>query len=580
MPFFTDIRNGSYNNVIQVNGKLFIEGQEYLLEGLAPVALSRGPTAYPPGLPYNANSIQGVQGCSQLCLPKTYVRGLTGLLPQQTAAGEFDTEKIMCGQDCQVGFVWSSGQQRYYGVAGSNSVGKVSAFDVDFRVISAGIATVGSVAPYVAGGNYSYPGVIFLPSQNTRWLTIQTQSQFIASTSGQGTTGLPAASIGTLTESGTFTSRGTHYRYPSVPYYDTQWMFVVGVGWYLSQANDTYSGAGVYAYNRNTGVETVVNASWLSQANIAAANIALCYPTNAVVETTSGGLATQIYFYQPTMSSTALVVYIGTISNLATTPTISAYNASGAQLTIDTSQWTFPAVPTTTYRRVRGWVFEEAGTKYLCLYVYEPGTTNTVPTATMNLYLYSLPTKTTATFMQKVQLGLAGRVRSILTLDQNRKRIAVVYDTGIIYYAWNSGSWWVYQSRQDVNTQDVGVDTEGRLWATDNLGTWFPDTPTGTLNQSLYVFEPSGAAVSMNVEFEESSYLFEGSPISSRIVLNAYDTNGDRVAVNVTLTRNTENFQFTGGASSATVTTSTSGNTFVNITVISTGLLSCRAATS
>lgn len=580
MPFFTDIRNGSYNNVIQVNGKLFVEGQEYLLENLAPIPLGRGPTAYPPGLPYLLASVQGSQGCSQLCLPKTYVRGSTGLLPQQTQAGEFDTEKIMCGQDCQVGFVWSSGQQRYYGVAGSNGVGKVSAFDSDFRVISAGIATVGTVAPYIAGASYSYPGVIFLPSQNSRWITLQTQSQFIASTNGQGNTGLPAVTIGTLTESGTFTSRGTLYRYPAVPFYDTQWVFVVGVGWYLAQNNDTYSGVGVYAYNRNTGVETVVNASWLSVANLAAASMTLCYPTNAVTESSSGGLATQIYFYQPIMSSTELRVYIGTISNLATTPSISAYNASNALLTIDTSQWTFPAVPTTTYRRVRGWVFEDSGTRYLCLYVYEPGTTNSVPTNTMNLYLYALPTKTTATFMQKVELGLAGRVRSILTLDQNRKRIAVVYDTGIIYYAWNSGSWWVYQSRQDVNTQDVGVDQEGRLWATDNLGTWAPDIPSGTFNQSLYVFEPSGAAVSMRVEFEETSYQFDGSPISSRIVLNAYDSTGDRIAANVTLTRNTANFQFSGGASSTTVTTSTVGNTFVDITVISTGLLSCKAFVS
>jgi hypothetical protein len=191
-----------------------------------------------------------------------------------------------------------------------------------------------------------------------------------------------------------------------------------------------------------------------------------------------------------------------------------------------------------------------------------------------------IPSKTVATFMQKVEIGAAGRVRSVLSVDSTRKRIAVVYDTGIVYYAWNSSSWWVYQSRQDVNTQDVGVDSQGRVWATDNLGTYIPDTPSGTFGQSLYVFEPSGAAVSLTVEFEESSYTFAGSTINSRIVLNAYDTAGDRVAVDVTLTRNSTNFQFTGGASSTTVTTSTVDNTFVDIQVISTGLLSCRAAAS
>ena len=584
MPFFTDVRTGSSNNVIEINNKLLIEGQEYQLPDLAPVALRRGPTSFPTGLPYNVTVLSGVQGCSQLCLPKTYVRGLTGVLPSQTQAGEFDTEKIMCGQQCSVGWVFSSGQQRYYGVAGyysatgTNAIGKVTAFDADFRIVSPGIATVGTVVPYVAGASYAYPGVVFLPSSNLRWFTIQAQSQFLASTNGMGTTSIQGAHLGMLTETGVFsTIRSAFYKYPVVPYYDSQWVIVLGVGWYLSQANDTYSGVSAYAYTRALGVETILNASWLSQANVPAASSTLCYPSQAIVETPGS----QIYFYQPTMSASALTVYIGTVSGLSTAaPSISAWNAVGATLTMDTSQVSFPAVPTSTYRRVRAWVMEDGADKYLCIAVYEPGTTNTVPTAAINLYLWQLQSKTVATFMQKVELGAFGRVRSIMSLDSTRKRIAVVYDTGIVYYAWNSSSWWVFQSRQDVNTQDVGVDSQGRLWATDNLGTYIPDVPSGTFGQSLYVFEPSGAAVSMTVEFEESSYTFSGTTINSRIVVNAYDTTGTRIAVDVVLTRNSTNFQFTGGASSDTVTTLTSGNAFVDVQVISTGLLSCRAATA
>lgn len=579
MPFFTDIRNSSANNVIEVNGKIFVEGQEYQLPDLAPVALNRGPTTFPAGLPYNATVQNGLTGCSQICTSRVYVRGSTGVLPSQTAAGEFDSEKIMCGQTASVGWVFSAGQQRYYGVAGSDGAGKISSFDNEFRLVSSGIATFGSVLPYTAGSSYAYPGLIFLPPLNSRWITLQAQSQFL--TTGMGATSINGASIGFLTETGTATTIKSISKYPAIPYYDNNWVIMVGVGWFLSQNSDTYSGISTYAFRRTDGVEVALNTSWLSVGNIAAGNSALCYPSQAIVETAGE----KIYFYQPVMSSTALNVYIGTVSGLNTaTPSISAWNAAGATLSLDTSQVSFPSAPASsapfTYRRVRAWVIEDGANKYLCLAVYEPGTTNTVPTTAINLYLWQLQSKTVATFMQKVELGAAGRVRSILSLDSSRKRIAVVYDTGIIYYAWNPTSWWVYQSRQDINTQDVGVDSQGRVWATDNLGTYIPNVPVGTFGQSLYVFQPSGAAVSMVVSFEESSYTFAGSPISSRIVVNAYDTTGSRIAVDVTLTRNSTNFQFTGGASSTTVTTSTTANTFVDIQVISTGLLSCRAATA
>jgi len=207
--------------------------------------------------------------------------------------------------------------------------------------------------------------------------------------------------------------------------------------------------------------------------------------------------------------------------------------------------------------------------------VYEPGATSTVPTTALNLYLWRLDSKTSSTFLQKVSLGTAGRVRAMMPIDSTQKRLAVVYDDKITFYAWNSSTNWTFQSNQSLQTQDVGVDTQGRVWATD-IGSYSPGTPSGYNYQSLYVFEPAGAAVNITVEFEQSAYTYTGSAISSNVVVNAYDVSGARVAISVTLTRDTSNFDF-GGNPSATVTTSTSGNTLVPISVFSTGLLSLLA---
>jgi hypothetical protein len=263
--------------------------------------------------------------------------------------------------------------------------------------------------------------------------------------------------------------------------------------------------------------------------------------------------------------------YIDLTTTGAGTQTMTAYQT----LNLDTSAVVGVAPPGTTNRNVRAWTFVDSGTNYLCVGVYEPGTTSSVPTTAINLYLWRLDSKTVATFLQKLELGVAGRVRSFMPVDSTQKRLAVVYDDKITFYAWNSSTNWTFQSNQSLQTQDVGVDTQGRVWATD-IGSYAPGYPTGYLSQSLYVYEPSGAATNITVSFLSSAYTYTGATISSSVVVNAYDTAGARVALSVTLTRDTTNFDFSGSPSTV-ITTSTSADTLVPISVFGTGLLSVLA---
>jgi hypothetical protein len=657
MPLLCDIRSGAANNVIEVNNKLFIEGVEFTPTNLAPVAFSQGPTAWggAAGTPTGTNNY-GVQAVGQLCLPRTYVRGSMGVFPALSTAGQFDSTKIACGQDVEgTSFVYSAAQGRYYGAAGYNAQSTLSSFDADFRILNPGLVT----ATTLTTNSAATPGFVFLPSQNDRWFTMQASSCFVASTAGLG--GQNAANWGTLTEAGVWTTIGNMSRYPTMPYIGSDWVLITGTPHRPAfGANDSNS-IPAYICVRDTGTMTTLNANWLNAAAPPAiadfSTSQLCFPSNAIVATPGS----EIYFYQPTMSASALNVFIGTVSNLASTPTISPvtttatvtspagvdttndwivtsvdvpnfsrvrFTTSGtlpaplalatdywtirltsttsrlatsyanavagtfitlttagtgtqtlttfATLNIDTSQVDFPGVPgSSIYRNVRAWTFSDSGTNYLCIGVYEPGTTNTVPSTAINLYLWRLDSKTTSTFLQKVTLGDSGRVRSLMQLDSTGKNLAVVYDNGIAFWSWNSSTNWTFLSTQPLQTQDVGVDAQGRVWAT-GVGSYVPSLPTGFNYQSLYVFEPAGAAVRITVEFEQSAYTYTGATISSNVVVNAYDVSGSRVAISVTLTRDTTNFDFSGNPST-TVTTSTLGNTLVPISVFSTGLLSVLA---
>lgn len=649
MPYLCDIRSSSANNVIEVGGKLFIEGVEFTPTNLAPIAFSQGPTVWGSA---GATGTYGLQAVGQLCLPRTYVRSGTGIYPAFGAGGQFDSTKISCGQDIEsTSFVYSASQARYYGVSGNNGQGTLSSFDNSFRVIGAGVISTTAAI----NANITLPGYVFLPSQNSRWITMNAASYFIRLSSA-------AAIWGTLTEAGVWTAVGSMLRYPSMPYIGTDWVMVAGTPYDMASALDTQSSVSAYILNRNTGAQTTLAASWIPSATPPAiessyANYALCYPSNAIVETPGSSF----YFYYPSLSTTGLNVFIGTVSNLASTPTISpistAYTTamiagvdttndwittSGdiptlsrvrfttsstlpaplalatdywtiritattsriatsyanavantyldlttqgtagtltttafATLNLDTSAVVGVANPLTVNRNVRAWTFVNGGTQYLCVGVYEPGTTTTATTTAINLYLWRLDSKTTSTFLQKVSLGTAGRVRTMMPIDSTQKRLAVVYDDKITFYAWNSSTNWTFQSNQSLQTQDVGVDSQGRVWATD-IGSYAPNIPAGYLSQSLYVYEPSGAATNITVSFAQSAYTYTGATISSSIVVNAYDTAGARVALSVTLTRDTTNFDFAGSPSTV-ITTSASIDTIVPISVFGTGLLSVLA---
>jgi hypothetical protein len=652
MPYLCDIRTGSANNVIQVGGKLFIEGVEFTPTNLAPVAFSQGPTVWGGGAGTTAGAAAtGVQSIGQLCLPRTYARGSMGLYPGLGSGGQFDSTRIACGQDVGgTSFIYSSAQARYYGAAGSNGVGNLSVFDNNFRWISAFTANSFS-------GTLSFPqGFVFLPSQNDRWIVLQAAGGMVLNTSGtQGTT---TSVWGVLTEAGVYTGIQAVGRYASMPYIGSDWVLFIGTPFYPIDSGNGGSSVAAYIVTRNTGTQTTLNANWFNTAAWDYTSTILCFPSNAIVETPGSSF----YFYYPTMSSTALNVFIGTVSNLGSTPTITPTTSTatvtspggvdttndtlttsadlpnlsrvflttsgtvpaplvagtnywtirvnattsrlatsyanavagtfidlttqgtGTQtltrvetLNLDTSMVTIPLTPlSSVWRNVRAWVFSDSGINYLCIGVYEVGASATVPTNAINLYLWRLDSKTTATFLQKLETGNAGRVRSYMTLDSAQKRLGIVYDDKIMFYAWNSSTNWTFQSTQILQTQDVGVDAQGRVWAT-NVGTYSPGTPTGFGSQSLYVFEPAGAAANITVSFQSSAYSYTGATIASNVIVNAYDVTGARVALSVTLTRDTENFSFTGGASSTVVTTSTSADTLVPISVFGTGLLSVLA---
>ena len=568
MPYISDVRSNAANSVISVGGKLFIEGQEVTPTNLAPVAFSRGPS-----INIGGSATTG-SGDGQLIMQWVYRRGGLGVGPGSGTRGNFNSARISCGQAVFTDFVKSATLGTYYGNYSANTV---ATYNGNFRAITYGSPTVGSTTPL---NTSTQTGLVFLPSQSDGWLTVTQVSTLLADTTGNVSGNY--SSISKLSEAGVVSNASASLlRLTSLPYIGTDYVVIVGTPFTITATiNDASYAVQASAVNRSTGAAAVLisGGTWIPVALTAAGGAYHrgCFPSNYVTEVPGSS----IYFYHPIITNTTLTIYVGTVSGLSGgSPTITA--ASGNVLTavgggaLNTSQVSFPAtVPSnTSFRQVRAWVFENAGVKYLCVNVYEPGTGSTVATTATELYLWRLDSKTTATFLQKVGLSTTGRVRAILPTDTNQNKIVVVYDTSIAFYSWNVSTNWTFLSSQAVQHQEVGVDVQGRVWVTTSTGDYSTVTP-----QSLYLFEGAGAAANITLSFAANSYTYAGVPLASTLVVNAYDVLGNRVALNVTLARDTENFEFAGGASTISVLTSASADTSVPVSIINTGRLTCLAA--
>lgn len=119
-----------------------------------------------------------------------------------------------------------------------------------------------------------------------------------------------------------------------------------------------------------------------------------------------------------------------------------------------------------------------------------------------------------------------------------------------------------------VRARGIGVDSQNRLWVTTrnpNLG-----------RVDIHMFKENmpvrvDVALSNSLPGTTTRYVYQGTAISTNLVVNAYDFYNNRVASTVTLTANSRNMLFTNNTAVVQVTTSSSGSVSVPVTIVGPG---------
>lgn len=208
--------------------------------------------------------------------------------------------------------------------------------------------------------------------------------------------------------------------------------------------------------------------------------------------------------------------------------------------------------------------------------------TNTIarPANSKNLVSFEIDTSswTSCTFVSAISVP----AYSFITLDDNATKIAVIRDGGADVYTSNNGVWSITGTEPGAITC-LGRDQSSRLWALDQGVNAFSEITSSSDHNSilsLTELRPKIRLVSeslpnrVNVVLNDRNLTYSGSNISTSCKVNAYDTSGARVATTVYLKISGVNARFTtNGSTEIEVTTSSSADTTVDITVTGSGYI-------
>jgi hypothetical protein len=152
--------------------------------------------------------------------------------------------------------------------------------------------------------------------------------------------------------------------------------------------------------------------------------------------------------------------------------------------------------------------------------------------------------------------------KNIIWLNDAKTLMGVFTHNNFYTYSFNPSTGWSLTATLPHQFWEVGKDSLGRIWALENGATGWYNIHLITLN----------VPVNITVTSPQSTFNFTGTPIASNLTINAYNPEGERIETNVKLVIDGGSMTFAGANLTTTVTTSTTEDTVVPITVTGGGI--------
>lgn len=170
--------------------------------------------------------------------------------------------------------------------------------------------------------------------------------------------------------------------------------------------------------------------------------------------------------------------------------------------------------------------------------------------------------------------------------DADNTKWFVIEASSAALYSFSASGW--SKSATEAGTcRVIGQDQDARYWAVMQNASDMADVAqfsehfSGTFkpfNMSLHLLS-ADLPTSVSVVFADDTITYAGSNLTKNVLVNAYDTNGARVAKSVTLKLTGSNAVFqSNNATSLTTTTSAAGDLTVPLTISGAGFINISAS--
>lgn len=168
-------------------------------------------------------------------------------------------------------------------------------------------------------------------------------------------------------------------------------------------------------------------------------------------------------------------------------------------------------------------------------------------------------------------LDVGEQIYSCVWLNDSRTMMGLLLDGSAKIYNWNNTNGWVLTTTIGQHCHAMGRDSLDRIFYCT------PSTSYGNSHIDVHMLSPT-LPVTITVNPENATYNYGGSTITSYVNVSALNAAGARIATSVKLAIEGSSMTFSDDTTVKTVTSSSSGETQVNIKVTGAGFVNINAS--
>ena len=223
------------------------------------------------------------------------------------------------------------------------------------------------------------------------------------------------------------------------------------------------------------------------------------------------------------------------------------------------------------YQAIYNETFVSGGNRYISLMSLRSMQSGSSSQTPYKIITYAINASNPKTFTYHSVLDVGQQIYECVWLNDSRTMMGLLLDGSAKIYNWNNTNGWVLTSTIGQHCHSMGRDSLDRIFYIT------PSTKYGVDHVDVHMLSPT-LPVTITVNPENAQYNYGGSVINSYLNVSALNAAGARIATSVKLAIEGSSMLFSDDTTVKTVTTSSSGETQVNIKVTGAGFVNVNAS--